>query len=91
MPGNHTFNGRLDRREQIFELTVDDVDRATQNPEFDIRAAVEERGAFYRKLKWFFRLGKKREILKRFIRLLVGRDLKLNQPVSNRLDEVEPS
>jgi pyruvate,water dikinase len=43
--------GRLDRRDQIFELIVEDVDRATQDPDFDLRAAVAERGAFYRKLK----------------------------------------
>jgi phosphohistidine swiveling domain-containing protein len=43
--------GRLDQRDQIFELTIDDVDRARQDPGFDLRATVEERGAFYRKLK----------------------------------------
>ena len=43
--------GRLDRQDQIFELIAADVDRAAQDPGFDLRAAVEERGAFYRKQK----------------------------------------
>ncbi len=42
--------GRLDRPEQIFELMVEDVDRATGDPAFDLRACVEARGAFARKL-----------------------------------------
>ena len=43
--------GRLDRREQVFELRLEDVDRAAADPRFDLRAAVAERGAFARKLK----------------------------------------
>ena len=43
--------GRLDRREQIFELRIEDVDRATHDPDFDLRTAVDERGAFARKLR----------------------------------------
>ncbi|MEE8470719.1 MAG: PEP/pyruvate-binding domain-containing protein [Dehalococcoidia bacterium] len=43
--------GRLEQRDQIFELAIDDVDRAAQDPGFDLRATVDERGAFYRKLK----------------------------------------
>lgn len=43
--------GRLDVREQIFELTSADVDDAAADPKMDIRAAVRERGAFARKLK----------------------------------------
>ena len=42
--------GRLDRPEQIFETWIEDVDRATADPAFDLRACVEERGAFARKL-----------------------------------------
>ena len=43
--------GRLDRREQVFELRLEDVDRAAAEPGFDVRAAVAERGAFARKLR----------------------------------------
>ncbi|MFP6615925.1 MAG: PEP-utilizing enzyme, partial [Candidatus Hydrogenedentota bacterium] len=43
--------GRLDTREQIFDLGIDDVDRASKDPDFDVRAAAAERGAFSRKLK----------------------------------------
>ncbi|MBR03822.1 MAG: hypothetical protein CL394_10985 [Acidiferrobacteraceae bacterium] len=43
--------GRLGQREQIFELTIEDVDLATKDPAFDLRAAVAERGAFYHTLK----------------------------------------
>ena len=43
--------GRLDRREQIFELRLEDVDRARAESGFDVRAAVAERGAFARKLR----------------------------------------
>lgn len=43
--------GRLDRVEQIFELTIADVDRAFTDPTVDLRALVEERGRMYRKLK----------------------------------------
>ena len=42
--------GRLDRPEQIFEMRIEDVDRATADPAFDVRACVERRGAFARKL-----------------------------------------
>ena len=45
-----TQAGRLDRPEQIFELTTEDVERARQDATFDLRAAVAERGAHYRKL-----------------------------------------
>ena len=43
--------GRLDRREQVFELTMADVDRAAAEPGFDVRAAVAERGAFARRVR----------------------------------------
>ena len=43
--------GRLDCREQLFDLTLADVDRAATDPSFDVRAAVAERGAFTHKLK----------------------------------------
>jgi len=42
--------GRLDRHDQIFGLRLDDVDRATLDSGFDIRAKVAERGAFARRL-----------------------------------------
>ena len=40
--------GRLERREQIFELTLDDVARAESDDDVDVLALVAERGAFYR-------------------------------------------
>lgn len=43
--------GRLDRREQVFELRMEDVDRAAEDPDFDVRAAVAERGAFARRVR----------------------------------------
>ena len=43
--------GRLEHRDQIFELTVDDVDRAARDPEFDVCAARDQRAGFYHKLK----------------------------------------
>ncbi len=42
--------GRLDRTEQVFEMRVEDVDRAMADPAMDVRACVERRGAFARKL-----------------------------------------
>ena len=44
-------SGRLDTRDQIFDLGIDDVDRASKDPKFDIRAAAAERGAFSHQLK----------------------------------------
>ncbi len=43
--------GRLDRREQVFELRMEDVDRAAEDPDLDVRAAVAERGAFARRVR----------------------------------------
>ena len=43
--------GRLERREQIFELTLDDVARADADDDVDVCALVAERGAFYRDAK----------------------------------------
>lgn len=43
--------GRLDGPEQIFELTLDDVEQARRDAGFDLRAAAAERGAHYRRLK----------------------------------------
>lgn len=48
---NFVLAGRLDHCDQIFEMTIDEVDRATQDTGFDIRATVEEKGAFDRKLQ----------------------------------------
>ena len=42
---------RLDRPEQIFEMTVADVELALEDPHFDLRARVAQRGAHYRRLK----------------------------------------
>ncbi|MCZ6640339.1 MAG: PEP-utilizing enzyme, partial [Gammaproteobacteria bacterium] len=44
-------SGRLDSREQIFDLTMADIDRGTTDPDFDLRAMAEVQGAPYRKLK----------------------------------------
>ena len=43
--------GRLDRMEDIFQMTLDDVARAETDVALDLRAAVAERGAFYRDAK----------------------------------------
>jgi len=43
--------GRLDSREQIFDLTMADIDRGTQDEDLDLRAIAQIRGAPYRKLK----------------------------------------
>ena len=43
--------GRLDCQEQIFDLTIAEVDQAAAEPSFDIRAAAARRGAFARRLK----------------------------------------
>ncbi len=43
--------GRLDSRDQIFDLTMADIDRGTQDEDFDLRAIAQTRGAPYRKLK----------------------------------------
>jgi pyruvate,water dikinase len=37
---------RLDRREQIFDLTIDDIDRALANAALDLRALAQERTRF---------------------------------------------
>ncbi|NIV29149.1 MAG: hypothetical protein GWN58_06455, partial [Anaerolineae bacterium] len=37
--------GRLDHAEQLFDLTVDDIDRALADPELDLRALGQERRA----------------------------------------------
>lgn len=43
--------GRMQQRDHIFELTLADVDQAVADNDFDIRTAVQERGAFSRKLR----------------------------------------
>ena len=43
--------GRLDRVEQVFEMALDDFDRAETDDTLDLRAVVAERGAFYRDVK----------------------------------------
>lgn len=43
--------GRLDRMEQIFEMTLDDFDNAETDDSLDLRVLVAERGAFYRDVK----------------------------------------
>ena len=43
--------GRLDRVEQVFEMTMDDFDRAETDDTLDLRALVAEHGAFYRDVK----------------------------------------
>ncbi len=42
---------RLDRREQIFELTFDDLEEAAQNPTLDLRARGRERSRTYHQVK----------------------------------------
>ncbi len=43
--------GRLDATDQIFELSVREIDRGREDPGFDLRLAADTRGAPYRKLK----------------------------------------
>lgn len=43
--------GRLDRVEQVFEMTLDDFDNAETDDTLALRAVVAERGAFYRDVK----------------------------------------
>ena len=43
--------GRLDDRDRVFELTMDDALRALGDPDFDVREAVATGADFYRKLK----------------------------------------
>ena len=43
--------GRLDRPEDVFQMTLDDFDRAESDDFLDLRAVVAERGAFYRDVK----------------------------------------
>lgn len=38
--------GRLKRREQIFELTFDDLERAAKEPTLDLQARARESGCF---------------------------------------------
>ena len=43
--------GRLDRAEDVFQMKLDDFDRAESDESLDLRAVVAERGAFYRDVK----------------------------------------
>ncbi len=47
--------GRLDQREDIFELRFEDIDRAEQDPAFDLRERIETRNVFYRKARTLVR------------------------------------
>ncbi len=42
---------RLDRREDIFELRFEDIDRAEQDPGLDLRELLASRNRFYRKAR----------------------------------------
>ena len=42
---------RLDTREQIFDLSINEIDRALQVPDFDLRAAATSRGANFHNLQ----------------------------------------
>jgi rifampicin phosphotransferase len=44
-------NGRLDIPEQIFDLTIADIDDALANPSLDLRALAKERSALINKIK----------------------------------------
>jgi phosphohistidine swiveling domain-containing protein len=43
--------GRLDAPERIFDLTIDDVDRALADPALDLRSLARERSALIEKIK----------------------------------------
>ena len=42
--------GRLEHRDQVFDLTYGEIDRAMEDPAFDVRAAAIARGALYHRL-----------------------------------------
>ena len=42
---------RLDRREDIFELRFEDIDRAESDPSLDVREIIASRNVFYRKAR----------------------------------------
>ena len=46
-----TAAGRLDGPEQIFDLTIADIDRAAQDPSLDLRALAKERSALIHKIR----------------------------------------
>jgi len=43
--------GRLDAQDQIFDLTMSEIDQGAEDPAFDLRAAARARGVPYRKLR----------------------------------------
>ena len=43
--------GRLDRREDVFELRFEDIDRAEQDPGFDLRECIATRNVFYHRAR----------------------------------------
>jgi len=49
----HTFvkAGRLDDPDQIFNLTIDDIDRAVKDPALDLRALAKERTVLLNRIK----------------------------------------
>lgn len=49
--GRWVEQGRLDRAGNVFEMTLDDFDRAESDDTLDLRAVVARRGAFYRDVK----------------------------------------
>ena len=49
--GRWVEQGRLDRAGDVFEMTLDDFDRAESDDTLDLRAVVARRGAFYRDVK----------------------------------------
>ena len=51
LAGRWVAAGRLDRVEDVFEMTLDDVARAETDSDLELRTVVAERGAFYRDAK----------------------------------------
>lgn len=49
--GRWVAQGRLDRAEDVFQMTLDDFDQAESDDTLDLRAVVARRGAFYRDAK----------------------------------------
>ena len=43
--------GRLEHRDQVFDLAYREIDRAMEDPRFDVQAAAIARGALYHRLK----------------------------------------
>jgi pyruvate,water dikinase len=51
MGGGFAAAGRLDQPEQIFDLTITDIDRAASDPDLNLRDLAQQRSALIKKIK----------------------------------------